>query len=175
MFKKGFSIILIIMVILILSSCSFHSYYDDISDYSTIWKLAGFRHGYEAQSTFFPDTIDNMSVDEFYCRYDENLLLGESIEIYLKIHFLNEDLFEQEVSRISNHAFVCSDKFQNSKCAAYATRLGDFEEFENSIEDSFEYALLDDEQNTIYFIYLQNVTAEEVEFNHEFLPDDYDI
>lgn len=171
--KKIVIIFVMLIGILTLSSCSFRKYYYNISDYSEIWKLSGFRHGYDDQSTFFPDNIEEMDIKNFFCRYDENLPLGESIQICLEIHFENENLFDSEVQRISEVSFECSEKFKRSQYTAYATRLGDYDEFENSIRNSYEYALIDQDQNTIYYIYLQSLDINKVGFEHNLLPDDY--
>lgn len=169
MYRKYITLfIFIINIFFILTGCSYvayKDYYSDTGDYKEIWKLTGFRHGYEDISTFFPKSIDNLDVRDFRCRYDQQLPLGEGVQVFLEIQYTNENLFDTELEKISSMSFNCDDYFEESVFSAYATRLGkDF---------SSEYALVDEEQRVVYYIYLQNIPKSEIEFDHKFLPIGY--
>ena len=163
--------ILCIALVFALCSCTYtayKTYYNNIEDYDDIWELTGFYHGYEGKSTFFPNDISSLNVKEFFCRYDEELPLGENVQILLEIEY-DEDDFAEERERLSKAGFECSDSFDIKGIEAYATNLG------TSGVHAYisEYALLDSDQNTIEYIFLHGVPKEEIEFDHQFLPIGY--
>ena len=155
-------------MLFIFSSCSYiayKDYYSNIDDYDKIWSLTGFDHGYGEEPDFFPKNIDNLLVRNYLCRYDQQLPLGEGIQVFLEIAYTDDVLFAEEVKRISSMSFDCSDYFEESVLSAYATRLG--------IHYSSEYALIDNEGQIIYYIYLQNLPKNEIEIDNQLLPNGY--
>lgn len=166
--KKGIFPILFICLLL-LSGCRYSAYkhyYSDMEDYGKIWGLPGFRHGYDTEEMFFPANLKSYDVINFYCRYDEQLPLGEGIQVYLEIQFSNEDSVKTEIDRFSFLAQKCDAFFEESGFEAYAARFGDD-------IGSFEYALVDYHSRKIYFIYLQSLPKSEIEFSHTLLPNGY--
>ena len=132
------------------SGCQYSAYksdYSNIEDYEEIWELSGFRHGYDNEM-FFPANLDNYDIINYYCRYDQQLPLGEGIQVYLEIQFQDGASIKTEIERFSEFATKCDDLFEESGFEAYVTRLG---------EDIgiCEYALVDYQSNKIYFVYLQ--------------------
>lgn len=169
MYKKYLVVlVLIVNVLFVLTGCSYvayKDYYSSIDNYTEIWELTGFNHGYDNVSPFFPESIDNLDVKDFFCRYDQQLPLGEGIQVFLKIQYTDENLFDMELENISSMSFNCNDYFKESGFSVYATHLGrDF---------SSQYALIDEGQRLIYYIYLQNIPENEIEFPHQFLPTGY--
>ena len=71
-------------MLFLLTGCSYSAYIDyyDIKDYNSIWELTGFRHGYDNTSLLFPENIDDLEVVDFFCRYDQQLPLGEGIQVF---------------------------------------------------------------------------------------------
>lgn len=169
MYRKIINITLpLIIILLTFSSCSYPAYkhyYTDTNDYSKIWELAGFNHGYEDISLFFPEKLENLNVKDFYCRYDEQLPLGEGTQVFLKIHYNDISSFNSEKDRIISLSSNCNEYFEQSNYKAYATRLGD--------DGSSEYALIDETQQIIYYIFLQDLPKEQIEFDHRLLPTGY--
>lgn len=169
MCKKNITHGILLFCIIFLCGCSYPAhkeYYSNIEDYPIIWHLTGFNHGYEGVSSFFPQDIKKLDVQEFYCRYDQQLPLGEGVQIFLIVKYNSNEEFDSECERISSCSFTCDNSFVESGLEAYATRIG-----ENL---SSEYALIDTKQNTVYYIYLQNIPKKEIEFDDMFLPVDYD-
>ncbi len=163
--KVLFLTITILIFTLFLPSCSYpsHKDYYSIDDYNNIWSLAGFNHGYEDTGRFFPDNPNNQTVIYFLCRYDQQLPLGEGMQLCLEIQF-GDVAFENETKRLSEMSYDATDLF-DTHCSVYATRI--------LIEDTYEYALINFQKNTITYIYIQNLPKEEIEFNHDFLPKEY--
>ena len=73
--------------------------------------------------------------------------------------------FKAELERLALLASECSAYFEESKLISYATHLGK--------NYSSEYALADEQELVIYYIYLQSLPREEVEFDHDLLPTGY--
>ena len=168
MLKKYIVLLVVIFTIIIYSGCSYvayKDYYSNTEDYSKIWELTGFHQGYEGISTFFPQSIDDVMVNNFFCRYDEQLPLGEGVQLFLEIQYDDETLFTVETERLSTLSVTCDEFFEHTGFSAYATCFG--ENF------SLEYALVDQEQHIIYYIYLQQMPKDEIEFDHQLLPIGY--
>ncbi|MBQ8416183.1 MAG: hypothetical protein IJX13_04710 [Clostridia bacterium] len=154
-------------VILLLSSCGYIAYKDyyDETDYENIWNLPGFNHGYDGVSAFFPQQIEALEILEFFCRYDQQLPLGEGLQILLKVYYGDEEAFLKEVERVSLQSTNSSDQFPQTEFLAYSTRLGE--------KYGSEYALIDMDQKIVYYVYLQNLPKSEIEFSHHLLPKGY--
>jgi len=169
MYKKYVTVfVLVLYILVVFTGCSYiayKDYYSNIDEYAKIWELTGFHHGYEGASPLFPKSIANLDAKQFLCRYDQQLPLGEGIQVFLEIQYTDEGVFNTELEKISSLSFDCRDSFMGTSFAAYATRLGS--------NFSSEYALIDEDKQVIYYIYLQNIPKSEIEFDHQFLPAGY--
>ena len=164
--KKGITLVAFLLVFL-LSGCSYSSaktYYRDVKNYDEIWELTGFDHGYDGKSPLFPDKITDLKVEDFYCRYDEQLPLGEGVQIFLKVIY-NEDTFLAEQERIANISTEDKENFTAVDFVAYDLKIGD--------QGCWEYALLDDSQKAVYYIFLYNLPKNEIEIDENLIPQNY--
>lgn len=91
--------------------------------------------------------------------------MGEGIQILVKIHY-DTDLFVSEKERISSISGECADSFNNPDFAAYSTQICN--------EGVSEYVLINNEDQTIYYIYLQDIPKKEIELDHKLLPKEYE-
>ena len=160
--------ILIIMITFIGCKYSAYTdYYTNVEDYEEIWSLPDFQHGYDygEVSDFFPESLDDLNVYELFCRYDRRRPLGEGIQIYLEIYYEDAEVFATEVERISQMGFECNEQFDDTDFLAYATKLG--KDYDS------EYALIDEEEQIIYYIYLGGMSEEEIELDEQFIPNGY--
>lgn len=167
--KKVLFFLLSLCTVLYCSGCSsytaYKDYYNDICSYEEIWDLSGFRHGYDGPSPLFPSDVEKLDVVDFFCRYDQQLPLGEGIQVYLHIHYEDNEVFQDEVKRISALAFDSTDAFNKTEFSAYSLRLG--------TDLSSEYAMVDGSNQNIYYIYLQNLPQNEIEFDGSLIPNGY--
>lgn len=164
---KKYILICLAMIMCFLSGCgypAYKTYYKETADYGEIWELTGFRHGYEDKSPLFPDKIDDLNVTSFQCRYDEQLPLGEGVQILLTVNY-NDDSFQTELTRIADTALENTENFTDSGLTAYVVRLGE--------DDCWEYALIDEDEKTVHYIFLYSLPAKEIELEKNFLPDNY--
>ena len=95
----------------------------------------------------------------------EQLPLGEGIQILLKIRY-DTDLLLSEKERISSMTEDCTDSFGNPDFMACSTQICN--------EGVSEYVLINNEDQTIYYIYLQDIPKKEIEFDSELLPKEYE-
>ncbi len=167
MFKKFSAVILVVIIALSFSGCSYIAYKDYYTkeDYLNIWELEGVRYDAEGISPLFPESIEDLDVQEFFCKHDQQLPLGEGIQILLKIHY-DTDLFVSEKERISSITEECTDSFNNPDFTAYSTQICN--------EGVSEYVLINNEAQTIYYIYLQDIPKKEIESDHKLLPEEYE-
>lgn len=164
--NKFICVLFILFFFLNCCSCSVSTrYFYDIDDYDEIWELSGYGVKEDGALPIFPSTIKNLNVIDFFCRYDELIPLGEEIQIYLQIKYENYNEFKVEKERIESIAFVCTDRFDNSKFIPYCVKMGN--------DYTLEYALVNENESEIYYIYINNLSRNEIEFDSKFLPLDY--
>lgn len=164
---KKCAIILVVLVLFCASGCKYSAYkeyFNEVNDYQDIWELTGFRHGYDDKSPLFPKSIDSLNVASFSCRYDEQLPLGEGIQIFLEIVY-DDVSFIEETDRIAKNTSENIENFEQCGLSARYIRLGQ--------DGCWEYALIDDANKKVYYIFVYNLPREAIEFEDKFLPDNY--
>lgn len=164
-----FSIIILIGLSISLSGCSYKTYFDE-NNYSEVWECSGFNprlYDLYETSSLFPESIDELNVEKFYARYDEQLPLGEGFQILLSVKYENKSEFNMETERIASVSTECSEQFENLdfNFSAYGTILG--------WEDSMEYAVINKDDQVIHYVYVQCTEKQEIEFEHDLLPINY--
>ena len=165
---------LMLSICIVFQGCTYvayKDYYTKVDDYEKIWSLTGFRHGYDGVSVFFPQSIEQLNVKTFFCRYDQQIPLGEGVQIILEIHYHNTSDFDIEVSRLASLGYECNNYFSETTYKAYATRIDG--KPKGSCYSS-EYALTDAENQLVYYIYLQDVPKNEIEIPIHLLPNTLD-
>lgn len=160
--NKYFKITFLILILCLLCSCGYMSYKDyyGVDDYSKIWELNGFYEEYVSAEKIFPLQLDEKLTKEFFCRYDQQLPLGEGFQIFLEVQYNDEELFKEEKERICNLAFDCEELSNERFSSAYATCTEQ--------EKYLEYALIEEDAMKVYYIYIQNVPLKEIEISKEF-------
>ena len=137
-----------------------------MDDYPEIWDLTGFVRGhYGGPSPLFPSSIDGLEVTDFHCRYDEQLPLGEGTQLLLQIHYSDQTAFCEEVCRITAIAQECTDLFEGTDFVAYSNKMG--------VEYASEYVLVEEDSQTINYLYLQSLPIEEIELDEKYIPKGY--
>ena len=165
--KKFILPLFVALFIVSFSSCSYVSYkdyYTNPYDYEKIWSLSGFGYDFEGVSEIFPRDIGGLNVKKFFCRYDQQLPLGEGVQLVLQINY-DEDSYEKECNRIKPISYECNDFFSEIDLSFYAKRL-----CEAGIS---EYVAFDKQNFCVYYIYLQHIPKSEIEFDYRLLPDRY--
>ena len=171
--KRSLSIAVILCLVVSFFGCKMTSdYYKELSDYEDIWYLEGMRIDYLDHSPIFPASIESLEVQDFFCRHDIMFPVGEEIQIYLEVKYDTQD-FSKEVERIKEAGTLCSEWFdRNLNLTAYCVELGK----DINIDDweaDYEYALVDESLQTVYYIYMIYLDEHEIEFPKEFLPTNF--
>ena len=167
--RKGLILIVVLSFIILLCSCSGiyeEKVINDPSKYQSIWTLPERRVDDET-SLLFPDSIEGKQVIDFYCKHTTYSLVGTGWQVELRIKYEDES-FIKEVERLKNMcevSVICgeSDYFD---APAYASVW--------NWNDCFEYAVVNEEDKTVGYVYLQLINKDDLEIDSDLVPDKYD-
>ena len=169
MIKRIILTVLTVLLVSSLVSCGYAvadtDYYTE-KDYDRIWELPGVSVSVDGGKSVFPESIDNLEIKDFFCRYDQQLPLGEGVQVFLRIK-CDDELFESEIQRLQDLGQTdFDDLFEESGCTAFVNSLG--EEY-----SYYEYALIDETEREIIYVYLESLPKDEIEMNFKYLPSNY--
>jgi len=166
--KKVLSLILSLFMALLLVACaddSFgHETYTKTKDYHKIFDLTEIRYN-ESAFELFPQKVDGLQVDDFYCEWELGIVGSAKVEILLSVNYQQVD-FDNEISRIKalgNGSINYDDA--NFIFPAYVSVLG--------YMNTNYYALIDEANTTIHYVLLQLINDEDIDINKNFLPNNY--
>lgn len=167
--KKLLALLLSLGLMVFAVGCSaypaYKNYYSNASDYHRIWKLEGFYRGPGEQSALFPQDLHELDITDYFCRYDQQLPLGEGVQLLLEVQYSDPIAFADEVNRIASITSNRSDAFSQNDYDAYALRICE--------ELACEYAFADEDSQLICYIYLRNIPKKQIEIDHKLLPTGY--
>lgn len=138
----------------------------DLDAYSTMWTDYK-RYDNSRKSVLFPESIDTLDVDDYLFMYNECVLYPEW-QLKLVVKYDKEN-FTTEVERIKsickNSPIFGESKYFNS--LVYAT-VWDY-------SWEYEYAIIDENNFEIIYIYFQNVDTERSDFviGKKYIPKNY--
>lgn len=151
--------------------CSCSNVYDEtvISDmklYDTIWNLSERR--VSETSILFPSIVDGDKVINFNCKHTTYQLVGTGWQVELTVKY-SDDSFYAEVKRLSelcDSSVVCgeSEYFDVPVYASVWNHIG-----------CFEYAVVNEEDKTIGYIYLQLINKDDLEISSSYIPHSYEM
>ena len=167
---KKFVLILISFILFFnLSSCNDvyeETIISDIGEYDNIWNLSERR--VEETSVLFPKNVNEEQCVTFICKHTTYQLLGTGWQCSLEIRY-DDSLYFSEIDRLNN---LCgnspirgiSEYFGNP---AYATVW--------NWNGCFEYAVVDEKEKTVCYIYLQLIEKDNLIVNKEYIPEGYEM
>ena len=162
-------VLTLVCFVLILSFVSCSNMYEDIitSDinyYENIWSRS--RRAGEP-SMLFPSTVAKEQCVNFYFNY-QDIILAPSWQIFLKNQY-DEETFLSEFNHLNT---IC----ENSPVC------GDSEYFDTQVyatvwnwNGCFEYAIVDEEEKTVSYIYIQLINKEDLMIDEEYIPEGYEM
>lgn len=161
---------LFLVVVMLLScagctdDCFGHETYTKAEEYHKIFELSEMRFDEEGFE-LFPETVDDLSVTDFYCEWELSFVGSAKVEIALSVYY-DENGFNDEITRLKSvgDSKVVYDT-ENFKYNAYVSMLGYY--------NTSYYALVDEENNAIHYVMLQLIDAEDIDISKNYLPDDY--
>lgn len=159
MLKKWIAICMIFVVMLSCNACSDIYQLTEITNpeqYQDIWELSE-RRSFETDNFFgslltFPDTITELNVLKLYCWHAVYLPLGTGFQIHLSVQY-NEEDYAEEIERLASIELTAPIQYntQNFSVPAYVAVW--------NFRDCYEYALCDDENHIINYVYLQLINS----------------
>ena len=165
--------ILTAVIVLGLTVCMFScsDKYDEtiISDvklYDTMWTLPERR--VSETSSLFPAIIDEKEVVDYYCKHSTYQMVGTGWQVELTVKY-SDELFSAELERLNDlcsNSVVCgeSEYFDTLSYASVWNWNG-----------CFEYAVADEKEKTIGFIYLQLISKDNLEISSRYIPNGYEM
>ena len=168
--KKLISLALIVFV-LCGALCSCNDVQDekiitDIKAYESIWDLSERRIG--DYSDLFPKKVENKQVIKFNCIHSTYSFIGTGWQVELEIKY-DDNSFSTEENRLKN---VCKDSVicGNSNyfdCPNFASVW--------NWNSCYEYAVVNETDNTIGYIYLQLIDKEDLKISKKYVPNQYEM
>ena len=166
--KKIIALLLLPFMLLTCIGCSDdafgHQTYTEPEHYHKIFELTEIRYSEDAFE-LFPETVDTLSVEDFYCEWELGIVGSAKAEISLSVTYSHAD-FKTELSRLKS---LSDGKLifdtENFNYDAYVSVLG--------YMNTSYYALIDNERSTIHYILLQLINTDDIDINKEFLPFGY--
>ena len=167
--KKYILILLSFILALSLSSCSDvfeETIISDIEEYDRIWELPERR--VSETSILFPDNVSKEQCLSFNCKHTTYQLLGTGWQVSLEIRYDDPQYFS-EIERLNNlciNSPICgvSGYFNNS---AYASVW--------NWNSCFEYAVVDEKEKTVCYIYLQLIEKDSLTIDNKYIPKGYEM
>lgn len=166
-------IVFIVIVLLLITGCSInYKEYNDIDNYSNY--LISLRDNTDAHSylSIFPDEIVNNNVEEFRYLSEDGLFDGDYL-FYLVVNY-DKESFYNEKDRISNITI----NYKNlEKKILYSEEGFNYPVYISIFDNngSFEYALADEENYKIIYIFNQFFMWDKIEINKNYEPIDYKV
>ena len=163
--------VLLTIFIFIVLMCSCSNVYDetiisDIKLYDTIWTLPERRAS--ETSILFPSIIEEEKVINFRCKHTTYQLVGTGWQVELTVKY-SDDLFYDEVKRLNElcyNSIICGESkyFDMPAYASVWNHIG-----------CFEYAVVNEEDKTIGYLYLQLIDKDDLEISSPYIPQQYEM
>lgn len=167
--RKQAVIVFVLVLVMLLSSCSDvyeETVISDIALYDTIWSLSEKR--ITESSVLFPTVVNDEQVIKFNCKHTTYQLLGTGWQVELVIQY-DATTFSIEHKRLSEsckNSIVCgrTKYFDN---LTYATVW--------NWNSCFEYAVVNEDDSTIGYIYLQLIDKNDLAIDNYYIPKQYEM
>ena len=151
--------------------CSCSNVYDEtiisnIKLYDTIWTLPERR--VSETSSLFPSIIEEETVINFRCKHTTYQLVGTGWQVELTVKY-SDNSFYDEVKRLNElcyNSIICGES-KYFDIPAYASVW-------NHI-CCFEYAVVNEEDKTIGYLYLQLINKDDLEISPLYIPKQYEM
>lgn len=169
--RKNILLVISFILILNLASCSNADVYEeiiisDIKEYEEVWSLPERRA--DEKCILFPEQVSEEQCVTFACKHTTYQLVGTGWQLSLEVRY-NDDLFLAEKDRLlalCTNSPICeySEYFDAS---AYATVW--------NWNSCFEYAVIDEKEKTVCYIYLQLIEKKDLTINEKWIPKGYEM
>lgn len=138
----------------------------DIEEYDNIWSLPERRA--DETSVIFPSNVNEEQCVTFICKHTTYRLLGTGWQISLEIQY-DDNMFSSEIERLNSlckSSPVCGSSEYFDK-PAYATVW--------NWVGCYEYAIVNEEKQTISYVYLQLISKEDITIDEKYIFNGYEM
>ena len=171
--KKRFAaigLIVFLSIIFVLLVCGILKHRTKITDLNKYGDFS--KYDLLGNLEIFPQAIPDGYIDcQYYLEYEEGVLDSEC-QIYLRCSY-DVSTYQKETNRLAQIEECYKDKRQkihyDTDYFAYPAYVTVFEN-----DGCYEYALLDEDNVSIIYIFLQWTKEKDIKFPHLYLPKDYD-
>lgn len=166
-------IIIILLGIIILWKNLIFNYSNAIIIYNSIEDYGKFEDfkGYSNLLIFPLQIPGKASNSSYYFKKDSSNLFDDDYQIYLACQY-DQETYNQEVNRLAAIKQVCGEEvhyvWKDEKNFLFPAIVAIYNN-----NHCYEYALLDDKNKKIYYIFLQFIYKDDVMFDKSFLPFNY--
>ncbi len=156
------------MITMLVGLCACSGDVRNVTDISQYVDKAEFK-GYSGLA-LFPDSVDESVVDQYF--YDfQDTMFDPTVQIYLKCTYTQE-AFDAECQRMAGESITSDGVTHTVQYNQEDYLLPAYEAIHGS-NFCYEYALVDEDNCSIQYLFLQFVTKEDMVFDTKLLPDDY--
>ena len=167
--KNAYIVIISLIFIFSINLCSCADreiIITNIKEYGNIWSLSERRA--DEKNLLFPESVLENECEDFICKHTTYGLVGTGWQVFLKIKY-DETVFSEEITRLKN---LCekspvkgeSDYFEKSAYASVFNSNG-----------CYEYAVINEADKTICYIYLQLIDKKNLIIDEEYIPKGYEL
>ena len=136
------------------------------------------KENFEGKSglLIFPDQVRENETEE-YCYWCKRNFFFSDIQVYLRCKY-SKERFLEEIDRLSEISLTYTWKSGERQTHTLHYNIDDYilpaYEAISGYGHSYEYALIDEKNSSISYIFLQYVDKEDVIFNKQMLPQTYE-
>lgn len=166
---RRFLIAICVFLMMILTSCDNiyeETFISDIQSYNEMWSLSERRAA--ELSLLFPTVVSKDECIKFNCKHTTYQMVGTGWQVELVVKY-------------EESSFLIENDRLDELCKNSVVR-GDSKYFENYVYASvwnwngcFEYAIVDKENNTVSYIYLQLTDKSELTIDERYIPRSYEM
>ncbi len=162
-------IVFVFVMVLLLCSCS--DVYDeiiitDINRYGEIWTLPERRAS--ENSLLFPSEIDSNSVEMFRCNHTTYQYVGTGWQVEIVVKYTKDEFNKkrEDIEKLTEKSVVVGNT-PFFGFPVYATVW--------NWNGCFEYALVNETEHSIAYIYLQLIDKNDLVISNEYVPTGYEM
>lgn len=174
--KKRIVIICFLVIFCAISfgcTLSIHTFISSPEEYESAWSFFGYDRTHTwlsmrgccesfVPTPLFPPSVSELAVNEFCSVSYSELPFVEQHQFYLSVTY-DEQEFQEEVARIDQIARIEDSEYFDLPAAIAVFNW----------ESCYEYALFDEDNLTVHYVYLESVSKKHLSVDEEYLPKGY--
>ena len=166
---KIYSFFAFLILIFCVTSCSDarqETVISDIGDYNNVWTMPERRA--DETNVLFPSSVNKEHCLSFFCKHTTYRLVGTGWQVSLEIKY-DDSAYLSEIDRLNSlctESPICGTS-EHFDCHVYATVW--------NWNGCFEYAVVDENEKTVCYVYLQLIEKSDLEIAQKHIPKGYEM